>query len=202
METPRRLQAESVPIFIEGIALVLRRWSALQTAVENEWGGRHSHQKGEELGNDILSWFTQSKETLYIDDLENILEEGMLTLNVEVDDGSVEEVAEKLMIMHEECLEGNFRSIEVLREANSKQPARPHVARVMNDDDDSDDEDGEGNCVLGDDNASNMIVDIPESESNLNTENMPANEPRPKVAAEADDGWVTVSNRRNKGRRN
>ena len=34
------------------------------------------------------------------------------------------------MVMHEECLEGNFRSIEILREANLNQAAQPHVAKV------------------------------------------------------------------------
>ena len=32
-------------------------------------------------------------EPLYIDDLEDILDQGMLSLNVEVEDGSVEEVS-------------------------------------------------------------------------------------------------------------
>ena len=31
-------------------------------------------------------------EPLYIDDLEDILDQGMLSLNVEVEDGSIEEV--------------------------------------------------------------------------------------------------------------
>jgi hypothetical protein len=32
-------------VFQEGIALVLSRWSALRTAVENQWGGPYSHAK-------------------------------------------------------------------------------------------------------------------------------------------------------------
>ena len=38
----------------------------------------------------LLLWFFL--EPLYMDDLEAILEEGLLTLNTEVDDGSIEEV--------------------------------------------------------------------------------------------------------------
>ncbi|KAF7817851.1 pre-rRNA-processing protein TSR2-like protein [Senna tora] len=226
----RRLPAESIPLFNEGIALVLYRWSALRAAVENEWGGRDSRQKAEQLGTDLLSWFTLSKEPLYIDDLENMLDEGMLSLNVEVDDGSVEEynvksadysldgfhlflwvidempadgisVAEKLMLMHEECLEGNFKSIEILREAGLKQVAGSHVTQVVNDDDDDSSDDGEDR-VMEDENPSNMMVDMSKAESNLNSVDMPVNGPIPKVAAEADDGWVVVSNRRNKGRKN
>lgn len=34
------------------------------------------------------------------------------------------------MAMHDECVEGNFRSIDILREANIKQAARPRLAQV------------------------------------------------------------------------
>lgn len=58
---PPQLSPESAPLFSEGISLVLSRWSALQMAIENEWGGRGSRALAEQLGSDIFSWFTQSK---------------------------------------------------------------------------------------------------------------------------------------------
>jgi len=195
------LQGESRAVFSEGIGLVLNRWSALQTAVENEWGGRDSKLKANQLADDVFSWFTQSKEPLYVDDLEAILDEGLLSLNLEVEDGSVEEVAENLMVMHEECLEGNFRSIEILKEANLKQPAHPRVAQIVNEDDDDEDDDHDQH-ISGADNSSNMDVDIPNFESDTNSVNRPVNVPLSKDAAEADDGWVVVSNKKNKGRKN
>lgn len=200
MDGLRVLQGDAIRVFNEGIGLVLSRWSALQTAVENEWGGRDSKLKAHQLADDVLSWFTKSKEPRYIDDLEAILDEGMLSLNVEVEDGSVEEVAENLMVMHEECLEGNFRSIEILKEANLKQAAHPRVAQIVNDDEDEDDDNDEN--IIGASNSSNMDVDIPKSESDMNSVNRPVNGTLPKVAAEADDEWTVVSNRRNKGRKN
>lgn len=72
----------------------------------------------------------------------------------------------------------------------------------MNHDDDDEDNSDDGEGVTGDDNSSNMFVDMPKSESNLNSVNMPVNGPIPKVTDEVDDGWVVVSNRRNKGRKN
>jgi pre-rRNA-processing protein TSR2 len=51
-------------VFQEGIGLVLSRWSALRTAVENEWGGPHSHGKAQQLAADIFSWFTQFNGTI------------------------------------------------------------------------------------------------------------------------------------------
>lgn len=65
MEPARPLPAASLPIFREGIYLTLSRWSALQIAVENEWGGAHSREVPEQLGSDIFSWFTQSKGSIH-----------------------------------------------------------------------------------------------------------------------------------------
>ncbi|XP_074342132.1 uncharacterized protein LOC141679563 [Apium graveolens] len=101
----------------EGIQLLLSQWSSLQVAVENEFGGPDSRRKSQQLPVDLFSWFTKSAGPIYIDDLENMLDDFMLSLNTELDDGSIEEISEKLMIMHEECLEGNFMSIERLRDA-------------------------------------------------------------------------------------
>ncbi|KAK7386727.1 hypothetical protein VNO78_27062 [Psophocarpus tetragonolobus] len=204
MEGSRRLQGQSIGVFSEGINLLLFRWSALRTAVENEWGGRESRVKAEQLANDILSWFTQSKEPLYIDDIEDILDQGMLSLNVEVEDGSIEEVAEKLMVMHEEFLEGNFSSFENLRKANLEEAARPQVTQIVNDDeeDDSDDNRDNDENMIMDDNNENMNQEISASVANTNSVNKPVNGPLPGVSGEADDGWVVVSNRRNKGKKN
>lgn len=63
MEAERQLSVEAEAIFREGVALVLSRWSALQLAVDNEWGGRDSRRKSEQLAADVFSWFTQSKGT-------------------------------------------------------------------------------------------------------------------------------------------
>ncbi|GKV42457.1 hypothetical protein SLEP1_g49858 [Rubroshorea leprosula] len=92
----------------EGIALLLSRWNGLQMAIENQWGGHDSLQKSQQLASDIFSWFTQSKAKLHVEDLENLLHENMLlSFNTEIEDGSIEEIAEQLMVLHEEFLHGN-----------------------------------------------------------------------------------------------
>lgn len=40
------------------------------------------------------------------------------------------QIAYKLMTMHEECLEGNFQSIEQLREAGHQDVSNRHVMQV------------------------------------------------------------------------
>ncbi|BAT75083.1 hypothetical protein LR48_Vigan01g147900 [Vigna angularis] len=194
MEGARRLQGQSIGVFNEGIGLLLFRWSALRAAVENEWGGRESRVKADQLVADVLSWFTESKEPLYIDDLEDILDQGMLSLNVEVEDGSVEEVAEKLMVMHEEFLDGNFSSFENLRKANVEH--RPHTTQIVNDGEDDSEEDGDDETMIVDGNSSSNTEILRYSNNNS------VNEPRTNVSGEVDDGWVVVSNRRSKGRKN
>ncbi|RXH85137.1 hypothetical protein DVH24_041905 [Malus domestica] len=184
MEPERKLSAESGLILQEGIGLVLSRWSALQLAVENEWG-------------------SLSEEPFYVEDLEDTLTKDTLSLNTMTEDGSIEEVAEKLMIMYEECLDCNFKSIESLKEANQRKVAVPHVREVANDDDDDSDEDNDdGDHSMGNDDSSNMMVDIPEAHSNLNPVNVSGNEPTPKPAAEAEDGWEVVGARKHRGKRN
>ncbi|XP_061971211.1 uncharacterized protein LOC133693873 [Populus nigra] len=194
----KQLTADSISQFREGICLILSKWSALQLAVENEWGGRGSGLLAEQLASDILSWFTQSKEPLFIDDLEGILDEAMLSLNTMIEDGSIEEVAEKLMIMHEECLEGNYSSIQKLREAAPRTRAHQHVKQAVDSDDDS--EDSGNDDKMGDD-ESNMMVDAPEFQSKMYPVSKPVNVPRAKEA-QSEDGWTVVSSRRNKDKRN
>ncbi len=43
----------------------LHRWMALRLAVENEWGGRDSKRKADELIDDVLQWFTSKRGMLW-----------------------------------------------------------------------------------------------------------------------------------------
>ncbi|KAI3520032.1 hypothetical protein L1887_09253 [Cichorium endivia] len=128
-------------------------------------------------------------DALYVDDLENLLDDFMLSLNTEIDDGSIEEIAESLMIIHEECLESNFASIERLRKSASQ--ITNHRIQVVNgDEDDSDSASSSGDESMevtdGVDQSSNM--------ANL-TLGEPVRAPAPIVDA---DGWTVVSSRRNR----
>lgn len=101
------LKPDTLSRLREGISFLLSRWDGLQMAIQNEWGGQDSLHKSHLLAADILCWLSQSKAPLCIEDLENLLHESMLlSFNTEIEDGSIEEVAEQLMIMHEEYLQG------------------------------------------------------------------------------------------------
>ncbi|XP_057540124.1 uncharacterized protein LOC130818102 [Amaranthus tricolor] len=191
------LSTESIHQFQEGISLILSKWWALQMAIENNWGGPHSRDKALEFASQIFYFFHQPnrKETIYIDDLELLLEEGMHSFNTEVEDGSIEEVAEQLMIMHEECLEGDYQSILKLKQVK----AMP-VPRARQDASDSDDD--EANESTGNDEASYMMIDSPASLPNSNPTQIQKNDGIQEQMAEAEDGWTVVPSRKSKGRKN
>ncbi|KAF8016793.1 hypothetical protein BT93_H2108 [Corymbia citriodora subsp. variegata] len=100
-------RAEALARLQEGIAMLFSRWRGLQLAIENQWGGTDSLQKYQQLVADLLLYFSCSEEALYAEDLENFLHECMLlSFNTEMEDGSIEEVAEHLMMLHAEYLQG------------------------------------------------------------------------------------------------
>ncbi|PWA84186.1 hypothetical protein CTI12_AA161420 [Artemisia annua] len=188
MVVPAQLTAEAVNQLREGIDLILGRWSALQMAIHNEWGGRDTRQKAQQLALDIYRWLIRPAEALYVDELENLLDDFMLSLNTEIDDGSIEEIADNLMIMHEECLEGNFVSVERLRQSIPTSPLPMQVGGE--DDSDTTSSSGDESMEMGDDfdPASNM------SEMNISE---PPRAPAPAPTVDA-DGWTTVTSRRNR----
>ncbi|KAL3813389.1 hypothetical protein ACJIZ3_014657 [Penstemon smallii] len=194
----------------EGINLVLNRWAALRMAVENQLGGRESLQRSQQLADLLFRRLTQFREEVYMDDLEDMLDEFMLSLNTEIDDGSIEEIAEKLMFMREECLEGNFNSINKLRETNARsvsyvrQPGTNDEEDSEDDEEDSEDveEDSEDDDDdLRKNNSSEMEVDASEYQPSLDQKDAMTDEPNSIVIVNEDE-WTVVSSRRNRGKRN
>ncbi|XP_077247252.1 uncharacterized protein LOC143887010 [Tasmannia lanceolata] len=188
------LSEESLSVLEEGISLIFSQWTALQMAIQNEWGGKDSRQKSFQLSSDLLSWFLQSKVPHYIDDLENLLDESMmLSFNAEIEDGSIEEVAEQLMIMHEDCIQGNYESIEKLRNSDMGAHSVSQSKQVIDEkyDESSYEE------------ASDMAVDEqkpnPEPESKVMvTDELKL---KPIKSTEAEEGWSIVSPRRSRSKR-
>ncbi|KAJ0549410.1 putative pre-rRNA-processing protein TSR2 [Helianthus annuus] len=76
------LTPEAVNLLSEGIALLLGRWYALQNEPE----------KAQQLTVNIYQWLIRPSEALYVDELEDLLDDFMLSFNTDIDDGSVEEV--------------------------------------------------------------------------------------------------------------
>ncbi|XP_047310951.1 pre-rRNA-processing protein TSR2-like [Impatiens glandulifera] len=183
-EKPEQLSAEGASFLEQGIGLLFSRWSALQMAVSDNWGGGDSIMKSQNLAAEVLSWFTHSKEAvLYIDDLEDILDESMISLfNTEIEDNSIEEIAEKLMVMHEECLQGNYNSIQILKDDVPITVNLPHIRQEAAGDDEDEDE------------SEAMVVENPGPRARVD---------EPKAPEVDEEGWTIVGSRRGgNGRRN
>jgi hypothetical protein len=60
------LQTAHRGAFEEGVTILLSRWTALQLAVENQWGGRDSAEKAEDARDEILEWFYKRKGSLSV----------------------------------------------------------------------------------------------------------------------------------------
>ncbi|KAL8047890.1 hypothetical protein ABFX02_07G029200 [Erythranthe guttata] len=185
--------AEAAAHLQEGINLLLSRWTALRMAVENEWGGRGSLQKSKQLGGDIFRLLTQSKEEVSIRHVDDMLYDFMDTLNTDIEDGSIEEISEKLIVMHEECLEGNFGSIRSLRETNT--PNLSYVRqRGINDEEESEDD------ALREDNSSEMEVDAPQCQSIPSQKDSVTDHTNASGTPEVVDEWKVVCSKRSKSK--
>ncbi|EAZ43285.1 hypothetical protein OsJ_27881 [Oryza sativa Japonica Group] len=214
------LSAQAAAALGEGIGLVFGRWTALQMAVENQWGGRDSRAKADQLAESILSWFANSKGKHYYEDLVDMMYDTVSkSFNADFEDGSVEEiriplemqtfaaligeklvndimteprqVAEQLLIMHEECLQSNYSSVEKLRNSRAQGNAVSQSRKMVvdGDDDSSDDEDDD------DDGEPSMMDNEAGS-----AEKMAVDEPKPSKPVPDADGWTTVPPRRGRGK--
>lgn len=56
---------ESSNNLLKAISLILSRWSGLQMAVRNQWGGQDSLSKSHQLAIDIFFWFTDHSKCTY-----------------------------------------------------------------------------------------------------------------------------------------
>ncbi|KAG0521863.1 hypothetical protein BDA96_08G198100 [Sorghum bicolor] len=169
----------------ECIGLLFGRWTALQLAVRNRWGGRDSQAKADQLASSVLSWFTRNAARglyggtgpLDQDELEELLYDGMdESFNADIEDGSVEEVTKHLMIMYTRCLRQNYSYIDKLRKTRLAGSAITQRKEVLGGYDSSSDDD------------ENPRSDEDDDEAGPN--------PKPPKPVPDADGWNTVPSRR------
>lgn len=192
MEPKGVLSPEALSKFEEGVRLVFSRWTALQMAVQNEWGGRSSAQKAQQLAVDVVAWLAQSTLPRYIDELEEMLDENMLlSFNTETEDGSLEEVAEQLMVLHEDCLQGNYESISKLQMSGSAMQSIAQSQQLSKDDSEDESSSEEGEAALEMDIDTHPQDATTGKGESSTTEKLNEND----IA----DGWSVVPSRRKRG---
>lgn len=193
---PQVLSAEGMGKFEEGVGLILSSWLALQMAVQNEWGGRDSRQKEQKFAAEIVAWLTRSTETRYIDELEEMLDENMiLSFNTETEDGSLEEVAEQVMLLHEECLQGNYDMVSKLQISCSTAQPTAQLQKLTAEDseDESSGEKGEPGSDMEIDSDSKQQPEIADTVQSSMAGRL--------TEEEKADGWSVVKSRRRQSQR-
>ena len=61
------------------IGSIFNQWTALHLAIDQQWGGGSSSEKGERLFQDTLAFFAQStpQDPVYADELSDFFEDAM-----------------------------------------------------------------------------------------------------------------------------
>ncbi|MCH93636.1 pre-mRNA-splicing factor prp45, partial [Trifolium medium] len=111
-------------VFRQGICLLMENlW--VRNVFIHHLCHSNPHPMLQQLADDILFWFTQTIKPLSLAYLERILRNELYSLPINhyvaATNGITKEVATKLMRMHKECLQGNFSSVEILREESLNQ---------------------------------------------------------------------------------
>uniref|UniRef100_A0A7S3UA35 Pre-rRNA-processing protein TSR2 homolog n=1 Tax=Picocystis salinarum TaxID=88271 RepID=A0A7S3UA35_9CHLO len=121
-EQPKLNHEEQKQAFLEGVGLILQRWTALGLAIEHGWGGTDTTAKAQSFHDEVYHWFVDAKEQRYVDELEDLLDDIMAQeFNAELQDGSPRQVAEALVRLFEECAQGNYSTVLRLREVMVQQ---------------------------------------------------------------------------------
>jgi pre-rRNA-processing protein TSR2 len=132
--------------FRAGVTACLRSWSALRTAVQNEWGGPTSIEKAEILRTEIITSMVQNRKTMsHIMDLEDALAIYMEEeFSIVLDDGSEKQIADLLWRMYQEASSGNTAlAMQVIQMAEQVTKEFGHLplqiesSEPMDDDDDN-----------------------------------------------------------------
>ncbi|KAJ2688932.1 rRNA accumulation- protein [Coemansia sp. RSA 1285] len=124
--------------FIEGVDHVLAKWTALELAVQNGWGGRRSREKRDTMVDEIVEYFDQQvrKKTAAVGavaveptDVEELLLQVMdEDFSVMLEDQSEKEVARLLCTIFAECRAGNFETVDRMADEREAKGAADSAA--------------------------------------------------------------------------
>ena len=204
-----KMADEHRPVFRRGVKAVFDRWTALQLAIVNAWGGTESEQKARDAEEEIAEWFAskKSKDALELGDM--LIEIMGDDFNVTCEDGSEREVANALSTMYEQCAVGNYEMVTRIESLPLPREAIERSKQIEEDErwamngggdmergDSSSDGDGDDEMeIMGDaDDLADQLggaFNVREGSDDFEAT------ARAKARAEPDDdGWCTVPARR------
>ncbi|KTW25760.1 hypothetical protein T552_03373 [Pneumocystis carinii B80] len=107
-----------------GVSLCLYEWQVLSMAVSSCWGGTDSGEKRDWLCG-VLCELVENTGLISVEEVEGVILQVMEDeFNVIVEDGSVEEVSRKILMLYEKCRVGEVREIEEWYERWKKKHVR------------------------------------------------------------------------------
>mmetsp|Transcript_18993 Transcript_18993/g.44490 ORF Transcript_18993/g.44490 Transcript_18993/m.44490 type:complete len:227 (-) Transcript_18993:54-734(-) len=211
--------------FQAGVTATLRSWSALKTAVEQEWGGSDSAAKAEDLRHNIFTFFDGSSPNpkMKLEELEdNLLGFMEDEFGVVLEDRSEIEVADLIWCMYEKCAKGDSTlAREVIAKAIQAEEAlkQGNYQSVIKSGDDMEDSEDEGDAPMKISQDQMMLANADRSAASYASESLfgepvtkrPEKDvPPPRQLGEAepeapkaevdDDGFTMVATRKKKGR--
>lgn len=144
------------------IALALSTWSALTYAVQNSWGGPESAEKRDWFAGAVSDLF-QSTPDADVDYVEEFLLQIMNDeFDVNVEDGSGEEIAAKMVGLRKLTLQGDFTMVDEMYakwiERQKKGGDAIKFQHVANGDDDEDTDWDSGDMDSDDDEGGDDTV--------------------------------------------
>ncbi|KAG5178463.1 Pre-rRNA-processing protein TSR2-domain-containing protein [Tribonema minus] len=197
---------EAWELFKQGVGSVLRQWTALQLAVDNNWGGGNSQQKALAMEAELVEMF-RTKKQVYRDEVEDYL-------NAYLDDhfGTYAEddrrIAVVLLDMFAKCGAMDFtlvRNTLAQEQSRRAKPLRSVPAEGADDPDDVTTNIAQGVAAGGMD-----AMDEADSDGDSDGDGGEDEQPQQPAAAAAKaapaprmvdpDGWETVTKKKGKGR--
>lgn len=136
---------EAANAFAKAARVLFRRWTALGLAVSQSWGGNDSEQKAESLLEEVFQLFEERGSAVTEQELGQLLLEAMEEdFNAQLEDGSAEQVAHELVMLHADCVNKELsRPQRIIAGDNNPSQVAPGVAQSR--------EEGQEDASMGDD---------------------------------------------------
>lgn len=202
------LQGEAADQLAQHVAAAVRivfdRWTALQLAVDHQWGGAESPAKVAAFA-DSACRLVFSTQRVYFDQFADLLDSTLLDeFATQAEDDSVEEVAERLQNIHDEWRVGHAPTALAMLASAQQQPAQRETTLAMckagagigDEDDDLVDDNGDQHSLPGGE-AQGLALHAQSSPTAMDADAQTAEQPPPRPEPVIDDdGFELVPARR------
>ncbi|PVU96057.1 hypothetical protein BB559_002509 [Furculomyces boomerangus] len=138
--------------FIEGADHIFASWTALELAVQQQWGGPDSQEKRDWMVDVVVEEFGKKGSKIDQEDIEDLLLQIMEDeFECILEDNSASDVSYHLCKIYRECVKGDHSTVDKLRlQRDSKDNSKAAVSSSIN---------VPGQSVSGDESSSDEEMD-------------------------------------------